>query len=368
MLNYKTCTLNERKKAIQLSKSIFKDNMEEQFLCLFGEENIDHMFLCLDDELVVSMVNYYPSVVTHPLFSLRVASIGSVCTLDSYRGQAIASKLLEQAQNKMLEERIRLAIISGDGGLYTRFGSKIVGNVHAYKVTRKNFNIPSDIQVIPFKLHHLNEMFNLYQHEPLRFLRTKTEFELLFKGQTTSDTFATYPTFLSEKNGVITSYVILNQDIDKKTLIVKEFAGERQDILDLLQNLLVSLKKLSVMILIDPTDSMKEYLVSLKPKPTSLHASLKIVDFLGFIQDLNPYMNDKCRVEELTNLSFYQEENRYFIQYKDETLDLSIYELNQLVFGPSDDIIKKINSRNMKNTIQKLFPIPFVWVNNLNYQ
>ena len=47
---------------------------------------------------------------------------------------------------------------------------------------------------------------------------------------------------------------------------------------------------------------------------------------------------------------------------------LDIYQLNQLILGPSNEMIDLAIDGQLSKILAKLFPIPFVWVNNLNYQ
>jgi len=147
MMNYKTVEGHEREKAVQLSTRIFKENMANQFLLLFGEDNKDHIFICKDEEEVVSMVTYYPSIIQLGNAHVKAGSIGSVCTDPEYRHKGIAYDLLLLAEKKMLEEKRSIAIISGEGGLYERFHSSIVGNVYGYMFKRNQIELNPSIRI-----------------------------------------------------------------------------------------------------------------------------------------------------------------------------------------------------------------------------
>lgn len=369
MLNYSPCKITDRKNAIALSKAIFKENMEEQFLCLFGEKNISHMFLAKDIEKIVSMVNYYPATVKIKQIQTKVASIGSVCTLEEYRGKGIAYKLLLMAEEQMLKEHIRIAIISGDGGVYSKFGSTIAGNIVAYTVTRNVSLCENQVDIRPFEEKDIASMYQIYRMEEMAFERSFEEFKLLLKGQTYPDTFADYPIYIISENKKITAYIIFNRQFGKRKLIVKEFAGNRKNIVSSLVPLLIQLKKTSVTLLADPIDPIAAYLLPVKKQKTSLHASLKIVNFEGLMDDLQPYFAQWISEEELHSLKFIQKDDAFTIAYGEkETLELSQRDLNLLVFGSENDIITPIQYPNIKRLLEIVFPIPFVWVNNLNYQ
>ncbi|MGD9909068.1 MAG: GNAT family N-acetyltransferase [Candidatus Izemoplasmatales bacterium] len=367
MLNYSTCEIEDIAKAIQLSVSVFKPNMKEQFLCLFHESNRDHMFIAKEEDQIVSMVNYYPSVVKHPLFRFKVASVGSVCTHPNFRRRNIAYELLLNAEKQMIKEDIALTIISGGGGIYTKFGSNEVGNIFEYSLSRHFIFPKNQIEVVPFENKYLQPMFEIYKKETLSFERTFDEFKLLFQGQTTPDSWADYPTFIVRKDQETIGYIILNRERSKRTISVKEFAGNRKLILSALSLVLKQTKKLSVRLYLDPTDEMNAYLLSVHKKNTDLHASIKIINPLLLFQNLRTYFQVALG-EDSTYFNVNIAGEDINLIYKDFVHQFDIYQLNQLVFGQSNDIIKQIPQKEMREVLEQVFPIPFVWVNNLNYQ
>jgi len=369
MLKYGPCSKQLHRNAIQLSKKIFKENMDKQFRLLFDDSNRKHMFISTDENKVVSMVNYYRSTVQIHGARTNVASIGSVCTLEEYRHQSIASTLLKMAEKKMLSEEVSVAIISGDGGLYRQFGSDIVGDMVGYIITRNDIPKSDDLTIRPFHESLLEEVMALYVNEPIRFLRSLSEFKSLILGQTYPDTFADYPFYLVYNKGKLISYIIFSRAFGKRTLLVKEFGGSRSGLAQAFGMLLIELKKISMTIVCSPQDELNEYLKMKTPQKTDLHASIKIVNPMRLYFDLMPYFKLKCKNEVLSQLGFSAVQDKYKFQYKNEQpLYLDVHTLNKLFFGPNKNIIKKVKSESFKNVLNELFPIPFVWVNNLNYQ
>jgi predicted acetyltransferase len=367
MLELRSCLKSEHKSALNLSIKTFKGNMAEQFQLLLGEQNTDRIFVASDDGQVVSMVNYYPATVRLNNFTTKVGSIGSVCTNENYRKQSLASRLLVLVEKKMLEENIRIAIISGD--IYNRFGSKKVGNVVARIVNRNSLKDKKNIELLEYSDQYFDEIYNIYQKEALCFLRTKDEFELLLKSQTYPDTFADYPIILVFSNHQLMGYIIVNRTFGKRTLLVKEYVGNREAIVDAIPVILKQYKKFNLTILADPSDSINLYLESVPSQMTDLYASLKIVDFLGLMMDLKPYIDYKLSDDEIQKFRYGFEDNHYFFQCQESSkLVLDIYQLNQLILGPSVEIIDLALDEELAKILSKLFPIPFVWVNNLNYQ
>ncbi|MBU0997137.1 MAG: GNAT family N-acetyltransferase [Firmicutes bacterium] len=369
MLKFETCTKNNHQKSILLSKKIFKDNMDQQFLLLFGDENRKHMFIATDENKVVSMVNYYKSSVNIYESQILVASIGSVCTLDEYRHQSIASNLLIMAERKMISESVSVAIISGDGGLYHQFGADVVGDMIGYVFTRNDMISQNEYTIKLYDDSQLDPLMILYEQEDIRYLRTKSEFKKLILGQTYPDTFADYPFYLIYENNVLVAYVIFSRAFGKRTLLIKEFGGKREALVKSFGTLLVLMKKLSLTIICSPNDGINEWLHTSRSKRTSLHASIKIVNPSQLLKDLTPYLIKICGEDRWKHLSFIQNGDRFRFQYKNEQpCELDIHELNRLIFESPKSIVNQIKSESLKTLLKTMFPIPFVWVNNLNYQ
>lgn len=369
MLEFRSCRKEERRSAIQLSVKTFKPNMEEQFQLLLGEGNVDHMFVAIEDGNVVSMVNDYNTFVQLGSSRIKVTSIGSVCTEELYKHRGIASQLIQLADHKMKEEQIRIAIISGAGGIYAKYGANEVGDMIGFRVTRNHIQRGmTNTSFRPFQQDDLHKMFEIYQKESIKFERTWNEFQLLFQGQTSPDSYADYPTYLLLEEGDIKAYVIFQRDFGRRTLRVKEFAGNRFLIRQMLTELLITMKKTSATIVMTPSDPLAGMMKQIPSQKTHLHASLKIVDFKGLMNDLNPYLNEKLGEESL-EFVFEDFQDHFHIQWRNEVFSISnIFELNRLVFGPNQDLISQVTSRPFQNELKKIFPIPFVWVNNLNYQ
>ncbi|MBU1144869.1 MAG: GNAT family N-acetyltransferase [Firmicutes bacterium] len=369
MTEYRTCEEKEHRSAIELSKSVFKENMEEQFPLLLGKTNLERMFVCVKDKEVVSLVNYYPAHVKLNESHITVGSIGSVCTHQNFRGQKMASTLLILAENQMLKEQIRIAIISGEGGIYHKMGATVVGDVDAFILNKSSVEAFSHYSLLEYQEKYLKELLSIYNQETIRFVRSESEFSLLILGQTYPDTFATYPNLLIFENETLVAYIIFEMKNNLKSLLVKEYGGSRQAIVETIPLILKKYNKNKLTILATPEDEIHEMLKKHKVHKTDQHASFKIIDFLGLISDLKPYFLSKFDEEFLNQIKIKIEETKYVFTFENEKFIINdIHELNKLIFGPNKNIIKQVSSFTLKLFLKEVFPIPFVWTHNLNYQ
>lgn len=358
MITYQTANSKTREKAIQLSIHTFKSNMGEQFTLLFSPKNQKHMFLALDGDKVVSMVNYYPSRITLDGTSFLATSIGSVCTDPSYRGQNIASRLLIEAEKQMIEEKVDFTIISGSGGIYERFGSLDVGLMAEYHLSLESCPNTTHFQIRDYEDMDFETVYALYQKEPRRYLRSKNEFKQLLKSQRVADEACDYPMVVLLEKEKIVGYFILNRYPKANDIWIKECSGNRAKLYQAFHLLLDHFNKTELRLAISPKDRLNR-LIQIKPyKIITQEASIKIIHKSGFVSKLNAYLkknNASCRV-------IYNGE--YTLILGDETVHLDEINFTRLVFGHP----KTVNQVPLKNKKIVGIPLPLPWSHNLNYQ
>ena len=370
-MELRSCRPEDRKKAIALSRSVFKDNMESQFLCLFGEDNRERMFLAVEGEEVVSMVNYYPAVVQIGPASVKTASVGSVCTKAEYRGQKLASRLLTMAAAKMKAEDVHVVIISGQGGIYSAFGAEFAGNATEWFVPQGTFPSSPRVSLAEYTSADLPAVKAVYETEPVRFLRGETEFDRLIRGQTYPDLHTRYPFELILSQGKVVAYAILDLSDDEAddTLGIKEYAGDRLALTDAFDLLLKKYGRRRMHFAADPHDSLERLVAGCEKRPIHQFASLKILDFPGFLAVLRPYW-EALVPESAGRVSWEERGGLYAIRLGPETLVLEdVVKLTRLVFGFPEPVgIDFSRCPELEKWVRQVFPIPFPWTHNLNYQ
>ncbi|HAX03163.1 MAG: hypothetical protein A2Y45_07000 [Tenericutes bacterium GWC2_34_14] len=345
----------EETKVSDLAVRIFKPNMKEQFIRLFHEQNIKHIFVAEDNLHLVSALNYYVSTIKSNRGLFKIASIGAVCTLEAYRGQGITSSLLTMAEEVMIEENIDFCIISGRRGLYQRFGARDVGSIDRY-----TYNPSSKVQktcgLRPFQEVDEDLMYQIYEKEPIQYLRSKDEFHDLLIAQTYPDTYQTYPIYLIEYEGKIEAYVILIDHHDKKELGIKEYAGNRKCIINALPELMRIHQKTSIDFMTFNEDEIKQH-IGVSPERMSQQATIKIINHTSFFNKLNTWAKENNKAIKLN------ENNRLSLLNKSYTLTDEM--MLKLIF--SGDIPLEMSQKEA-DLLKQVFPIDLPWSHNLNYQ
>ncbi|MBN2696512.1 MAG: GNAT family N-acetyltransferase [Bacilli bacterium] len=364
-LDYGCADKKKRISAIRLATKCFSQNMRNEYPLLLGKANQSHMFVATKGKEVVSMVNYYLSTVKLDRVKLRVGSIGSVATNEAYRKRGIAGKLLKLAENKMLDEKVSLVIISGDGPLYERYGSTRVGDIIAYKILRKAVDSKSKYTLTKYDESHFSELKRLHHKEKYRYLRSDTEFKKLIAGQTfPGETFENHLYLIQDKDKTV-AYVFFNQNLLENRILIKEYAGSRKAIQDCLGSLIASVKADYAIVSALPNDEINRLLNGHPCQNIDQYASFKVLDWQGFFENLSPYIQS----HGIGSLSLKKKSQGYLMHIdKDDVSFKTIHEVHKFIFGPNKDLLESINDAGLKKKLTEVFPIPFVWTNNLNYQ
>jgi predicted acetyltransferase len=359
-MKYKSASMAEIDHVVQLSIDTFKPNMKEQFRLLFSKQNIKHMMIAKDQDQVVSEVNYYPSTIIIPHAKIKVASIGSVCTNQRYRGQGIASRLLVMAEEQMVKEQVSLAIISGDLGIYERFGARDVGHMHHYKISLDLSQLHSEYQLKVYEPADLELMFKLYSKENIRYHRSRYEFEELFLGQTYPDSYCKYPVYLILDHNLPVAYVILSVYVEDDLMKIKEFAGDRKALVQVLQHLLHVHQKTKMTFVVPPQDPIQGDIKDIKYTEITQRATLKITHLGHFFKSIIHYIHG-------------QYPHVHIIESSQTDITLSI-EGHHIVLNQEEALTMVFNgktrlrNRQVLSFVKSCFPLPMPWSHNLNYQ
>ncbi len=347
----------EEKQVANLAVEVFKPNMKEQFIRLFHVDNVDHMFVGVDQGKVVAALNYYEADVVSSIGLLKTGSIGAVCTQKEYQGQGISTHLLSMAEKQMIKEHVDFCIISGRRGLYQRFGARDVGAIDKYQFIPDVIN-EHGFDIKPYQ-NDVETLYSIYMTERIYYVRSKDEFRDLLIGQTYPDSYQTYPIYLVYAEGKAQAYIIAIDHHEKKELGIKEFAGNRQWIAQALPSIMKMHGKESIELMTYGQDELKEYL-GVKPVRMSQQATLKIMDKEGFFQKLNTWT-----IKKDLSIAFNKENDLNQVKVLNETYLLSDEALLFLVFSGTYTEDMKDETRYL---LSKLCPIELPWSHNLNYQ
>ena len=409
----------EFEKVIALINKIFRMNlgyeptMHKEFPLLLAKDNIDNMRIIEEDNIPVSCVNFVKRPILIEGAKINTASIGAVCTLKEYRGKGYSSLILDDVESKMFEDDIDLALVSGTRALYQRRGYTMTKNFKIYRVLPENCDLGFKLR--EYENRDLEKVMKLYNKASTRFYRTQEDFKTLIRSSMFPWGNTTYKPYVIEKQNLVVAYVFvrISNDAEKKGSVV-EAGGNSVYIEKALKYIGFSneVKEIEYRVHKLQEDG---FLNSMEGTDDYQEGSLKIVNFERFMHNLKPYFSQYVENEILDKIEFKVEnnygnrknENMYkptedckieVIEFDDFKINVSedileaievmeenkvytftwdqeileIYDirtLNKLVFEGLESVDIDFNGvEHIKKFMGKVFPIPFIYLRNLNYQ
>lgn len=335
-------------------------HMADEFPYLYDESNAYHWYIAVQGKAVVSIIGamVWPGIIAGAKTS--VASMGSVATDPQWRRQGLSSHLLKLAQDCLVKEQVRLALISGDLPLYWRFGARPIGRVRWYDLDLSRwFSEKPSWVVRPIDYQaDASIVARLYQSRATRFSRTLPQLEAMLKAQ---------PLTQVEK-GVKTAMLVFDGSQPLAYLIVNERPFNGQDPSRLLEWAgdpravlygLASLKRgTGIRVPVLPEDwGLAGALNALKPVsqgPVSWLA--KVMDGEGLAHDLGWLWHESGsivpQINEITP-------DQYRLAWGDDTWNIDGAKLTEWIFqdAPSD----------RPRRLDTIWPSPTLWPEGLNY-
>lgn len=362
-------------KAIGLINKVFRisgghnPTMQYEFPLLLCRENMDNMLAAESGGEVVSCVNFLPETIHVQNSLIRAASIGAVCTDESFRGSGISSMLLDMAEYKMKDRGIDVVLISGTRNLYKRRGCIELENFMEYEI--EPLHADSDFETAPLEKTHICDMIKSYHQLSTRYSRTRQEFEALFDAATIPWGDFTYEKYALLRDGKFFGYIVLRIiGSDQKYGQVIESFGNPREIYRALSILADGLSLSCIKHYVHMGDSINCMDSFCNGKTCTLHGTLKILNPEGFIRSLYPYFSQRIGISTIENMNFGFTPGAYSISLEEEYFEIGSLEyLTRLIFEGSNSLPPEMDCPpGIMGVLDSVFPIPFIWTANLNYQ
>ncbi len=332
--------------------------MESEFPLLLCEDNRDNMRIIEEEEEICSVINFLPRRIAIEGIPILTASIGAVCTHPDYRGRGYSSLILKDVEERMREMGVRICLISGTRSLYTRWGAGRVKNSVRYRIPSRSDKLPWRIR--EYKSNDLATLKRIYKSQGTRYIREEKDFELLIDSGTFPFGKTSYYRYVMEDQEGVRGYIILKRTPEGVT--VKEAGREREEVFKSISYLAHELEIEEIHYILP---SQEEVPHECAGEPEYLQGTLKIIDAAGFVEDLRPYFR-QCAGKEADSFYITEAGEGYRLTLGDETIEVSSHdELLKLIFEKSNT---GSTDGKMNKFLDRVFPLPFPWTENLNYQ
>ena len=342
----RSAQLNEFEEATNLINEVFrisineKPTMVDEFPLLLNKSNMKNMIMGIKDEKIVTCVSYLTQEIFIQGNVIKVGFIGGVCTHPNYEGKGFASQTLDFAENQMIEEGIDVISISGTRSLYTRRNCSMVKSFYKYTINKKYIDLNLDISIKDFDDKDIDKYIQLYNQSSTRFLRSKSQFNILLESATIPWGTYSYKKLSIIKNDEIIGYVVL-RIIDEKERYGKviEAVLDNKYKTDIFRTIANKYDLDYIILHVHVKDYNNHFDGYDKKELDFQGGTLKVINFEKLMNSLKMYFNQYVKDELLKCIKFIQKNNKYIIEYeekensiKEEFIIEDIDELNKLLF------------------------------------
>jgi GNAT superfamily N-acetyltransferase len=345
---------------------------QELYSILLNRDNLENMRIILVDGRPVSHLGIHEGEMIFYGHRIKVGSIGSVCTYPEYRGRGYATRLLEDAIQKLEADGVDIMLVSGDRDLYRRAGCAPASRMYNFRIGKDDLMRFADrdpIKLVPYGEEHVGCIIEAYQREPVRFHRSLEDFRRMLISGSDRNIGAETSVILSDTGFL--GYLAVQPPVDAKVGNVIEYAGARYAIADAMKHVFDMYDLDGLNIYVPFYDKELIYLFrrkGIRSMPVNMPGyTVKIINFVGLMEKLRPYIEERLgRRAEL--LKFDREGDRCYIHLDRETLIVEDGdELAHLVFGTYDEREKEMMPKTgALKLLMEVFPLPLVYP-GLNY-
>lgn len=317
--------------------------------------------------------------------TIRTGSIGGVCTHPEYRGQGLATRLMEHCTQQMYREGARLMLISGDAGVYMRLGNVFHGKFMYFSLKTEQGNqrspMPNDIQIRKATAADALLCSRLYQSEPVHFVRAKSDFTPALD-DSIRNTYISAEAWIVERAGQAVAYLFLGvpwwAQPGAGIRHVGEYAGSRSALAHAIRTIMNASNVQEVTWPVAWQDlELIQFLENMGHTGTMTNLdghTLRIIDFPNFMKDLRPILQARLDAKLLRGLRFEQSgpllggigDDRYTITRGPDRLELNGADMTRLVMGHTDTQASIHAPGALEEVVSALFPLPS-FLPGLNY-
>lgn len=180
-----------------------------------------HAVITVDDQIVSHAACVPETLRIGTGVTVECCGIGGVATAKPHRGNGYMSRLLEFWLERMADDGVPLAELSGNRERYGHFGWERAGREITYSITARSapdVPIEGEVRAYDGTSSDLNTLLSLHRQDPLRVERDRERAQVIY-GQRGLETFV-----YAESDADTRAYVSLSNE--SRDWTIREFGGD----------------------------------------------------------------------------------------------------------------------------------------------
>lgn len=358
----------------ELVNTVFRSGvagrMEAQYPLLFDTNNHEHLLVMTDRGRVVSHVGTLTRNLSILGRTVQSISIGAVATYEAYRGQGLATRLMETAIRKGKDEGSILMLISGGRGLYRRLGSVRAGRYAGFEVKRSMFP-ETACDVAPATDDDMPVLTRLYAHEPVRYERSLEDFITVMRAGWVCDRSS--ETLVIRRDDRIVAYAGVQRPRpalpeERAPARIMEIAGARSAAVQALPAIMARYGTTDAEVITLDADAELGHLMrerAVHPTPVGFMGTIIVLLPDRLIEIFSDYIRAVVGAETADRLRWTVTEETVIAEYGEETAAFNRGAFAQLCFGvvepETDPRLAVPEGSRLRDIFEAVFPLPLPW-------
>ncbi|WP_274363044.1 GNAT family N-acetyltransferase [Paenibacillus thermotolerans] len=379
MVEIRMLTDEEMKEAVRLSDSTFRDaeqpSMGPAFPYIFNDMMRHLSFGAFEDGRLISFMGLVPWEIAVGKATLRVFSLGSVCTHPDARGRGVASLVLQNIYEFIKEAGGSLLFVSGGRTLYTRTGCAFFGRVRRFALYKDSVShiarmgsgdaSPVEIrEMVPADVYDLKDIASA---RPVRYEFGVNELSALIKAEAHASCIKMkHRVLVAQRSGRTVGFAVIAvpRDGGKSGLLIEQ-AGDADAVAQLLGAAVerFAMNGLSIPVAWHETE-LCSLLEGLPSSEEGHLGTVRIMDADALVAQLRPWLAERnaalaerLRIEE-------RGDGMWAVHAGGETLEVTKEGLVALLF---DNANAAQGAKPEAGALSGLFPVPLPYPGGLAY-
>ncbi|MGE5551364.1 MAG: GNAT family N-acetyltransferase [Bacteroidota bacterium] len=343
---------------------------------VFAPANAHHIWAVFDGGRPAAMVSYLLDRVAIGGCEVLAASLSTIATRPEYRGQGLASLILDGCLGSMRAEGARILFAPGDRSLFRRLGCYPGGIVWTAKLDAAETPPPGEAVLRAVSGDdNLAALWRLHAGEDPRIIRDQEQFRLAFL----ADAFARASgletrAWLAQREGKPNAYAVVGVPLDGPPHgCLVEYAGDRRALAGALRTILARTGLKSIEVSIPHGDHL--FLDRLRVaggawQARAMPGAIGILDPAGFWRDLQPSLVHSIGEASARRISVTASgDGAVCLRVGQEAMVLQDQErLVGLFFGAGErPWPDRVMPGNLQRTLSACLPLPLPWRWGLDY-
>jgi GNAT superfamily N-acetyltransferase len=225
----RACRTHELAALARAANAIFRPSggdLARQLPLLFAPDNVDNLRVVVAAGEVVAHAGLCVRAASLQGARVSVGALGAVFTRPDHRGRALGTAVVADALARGRTLGVRLALVSGDRGLYQRLGFTSLPHPRRWQSPPDAAPPAPGLAIAPAGIADVDTLAALYDAEPARFIRPHADWRALLGAGVAMDGPAAL--WIVRRHGQPAAYLAVRH---RATRLCVEHAGARDAVL-----------------------------------------------------------------------------------------------------------------------------------------